>query len=451
MILILLLFSGAFLVMENRHTYTQKEEIQRSQTDHLAHACAQARLNHDEVALLKIFKDMQASPGFIEAMCLDGTGRVTLHSALARRGEQPAGANLPLEMRKSVILEGGKTVWAYDSPAKGDGIPGGARIVFDPAPIQAVLRKTLEGTLLRLSTAAAAILIFVFFLSWATAKTLTGPIHRLAVGTRQLSQGNWDTRVKTDAPGELGSLAQEFNFMSEKLGDLDRLKDQFVHAVSHDLRNPLGAILASSRLLRKDNLTEDAQTLVEVIETGVTRLSAMVNNILDVACLQERTLTYTKEPFLLEPLLRELARLYEPLARETNKTVRINLPPDLPTIHADQEKVFRIFLNLLANAMKFTRAGDTIELSAKGLSPLWVECRVADTGPGIAADRMESIFIPFHSKTGASTGVLPRQGAGLGLSLVKALVEGHGGHIKAESAQGHGATFIFSLPGSPLE
>lgn len=446
-ILILALFSGAFLIVEKNHTLTLIEDSHRTQTEHLALACVQARLNHDEVALLKLFKEMQKSPGFVEAMCLDGFGRVTLHNALSRMGERPAGPSLPSEMKKSDFRVDGNTLWAYDTPARGGGVPGGARVVFDPAPLQAEIRKSLEGTVVRLSGAAAAILLVVFVLSWATARTLTGPIHRLAAGTRELSQGNWDIRVGTSAPGELGSLAREFNFMSEKLGELDRLKDQFVHAVSHDLRNPLGAILASARMLRNDNIPVESKTLIEVIETGVTRLSAMVNNILDAACLQERSLTYAVEPFALDPLLRELTRLYEPLALETEKRIDVVVPQDLPLINGDQEKVFRIFLNLLANAMKFTREGDVIVLSAKVLAAGWVECRVSDNGPGISPDRLGHIFSPFLSKTGGAPENRRRRGSGLGLSLVKALVEGHGGQIKAESSPGQGAAFIFTLPG----
>jgi signal transduction histidine kinase len=110
---------------------------------------------------------------------------------------------------------------------------------------------------------------------------------------------------------------------------------------------------------------------------------------------------------------------------ETNKSVRIDVSPHLPLLQADEEKVFRIFLNLLANAMKFTRAGDVITLSAKILPDQGMECRVEDSGPGIAADRLKTIFQPFHSKSGASTiDVIKQQGSGLGLSLVKALVEG---------------------------
>lgn len=119
-------------------------------------------------------------------------------------------------------------------------------------------------------------------------------------------------------------------------------------------------------------------------------------------------------------------------------------------MNADEEKVFRIFLNLLANAMKFTRPGDFVSLSAKNLPNGGVECRVTDSGPGIAPDRLGNIFSPFHSKKGETTpDVKKNQGSGLGLSLVKALVEGHGGQIRAESVPGHGAAFIFTFPGNP--
>jgi signal transduction histidine kinase len=242
---------------------------------------------------------------------------------------------------------------------------------------------------------AAIILMVAVILSWAMARALTRPIVQLEEGARRVGGGDWSARVSEKGPGELGRLALEFNGMAKKLGVLDRMKDEFVHAVSHDLRNPLGAILASAKLLRGETSSSESQSLVEVVETSAVRLSAMVNDILDVACLQERALQFNRTVFALPPLLRELVRLYSPLAQETRKNIVLEIPPSLPSLKADEGKVFRVFLNLLANAMKFTRPGDSVTLSARSGTPGWVECRVSDTGPGIAPERIPPCFWPI--------------------------------------------------------
>ena len=171
--------------------------------------------------------------------------------------------------------------------------------------------------------------------------------------------------------------------------------------------------------------------------------------MLDIACLQEKALVFEKKFFALGPLARELVRLYEPLARQSKKTIDLEFPADLPPLLGDEEKVFRILLNLVVNAFKFTREGDRILVSARSGSPGSLECRVSDTGRGIPPDRLPSLFKPYRSRGNAES-EKSAQGAGLGLSIVKVLVEGQGGTLRVESSPGQGTVFVFTLPtGAP--
>ncbi|MBK8575935.1 MAG: ATP-binding protein [Elusimicrobia bacterium] len=145
------------------------------------------------------------------------------------------------------------------------------------------------------------------------------------------------------------------------------------------------------------------------------------------------------------PLISDLFRLYKPLAQQSRKTIEMDVPTDLPPLLADEEKVFRVFLNLIVNAFKFTREGDRIVISARAISSQMVECRVSDTGRGISPERVPNLFEPHRSR-GDSAADRSGQGSGLGLSIVKILVEGNGGTIRAESAPGKGTAFIFTIP-----
>jgi signal transduction histidine kinase len=131
--------------------------------------------------------------------------------------------------------------------------------------------------------------------------------------------------------------------MSVKLGELDHLKDQFVSAVSHDLRNPLGAINASAKMLQGDSLEPRSRDQVALIVSSVTRLSAMVSNILDIACLQEKALVFDIKPFSLLPLVNDLFRLYKPLAQQSKKRSRWTFKRTFPPFKRTKRRSFVFF------------------------------------------------------------------------------------------------------------
>ena len=439
-------YTVGFFLSEKHHLEQEMEKAQFTSADHLAHACGQALVNHDDLAVLNFFKELGASNDFVEALCVDDRGRVTLHSDLKQTGEILREVNVAAPTRTLMNNPAGRTLWAYDHPVFRAGrAVSGARVVYDGAKTLAHVNNTLAETRRRSTGLAVAILGMAFLLSWAAARALTRPIMALSAGARRVGGGDWSARVDPAAPGELGVLAREFNVMSEKLGELDRLKDQFVAAVSHDLRNPLGAITASAKMLQEDQLAPRSRDQVDLIVSSVTRLGAMVSNILDIACLQEKALVFDVKPFSLLPLLTDLHRLYKPLAQQSKKKIELAVPPNLPTVRGDEEKVFRIFLNLIVNAFKFTRENDQIVISARASSPRWVECRVSDTGRGIPPERLPELFEPHRSR-GKSDGDKSGQGAGLGLSIVKILVEGQGGTIRVESVPGQGSAFFFTIP-----
>jgi methyl-accepting chemotaxis protein len=338
---VLLLFAGAFLYSERRHLLSQVEKVQGAKADLLAHACGQARLSRDQLTVLSLFKELMKSPGFVEAMCVDAAGKVILHSSLARIGNDVWGQEIPKTLRKTSFIESDRSLWAYDTLVQEGRALSGARLVFDPRPAQKATGEIFLETAARVGSVAAIILMVAVILSWAMARALTRPIVQLEEGARRVGGGDWSARVSEKGPGELGRLALEFNGMAKKLGVLDRMKDEFVHAVSHDLRNPLGAILASAKLLRGETSSSESQSLVEVVETSAVRLSAMVNDILDVACLQERALQFNRTVFALPPSPARVGSVVQPFgSRNPKKYCPGNSPPLFPPSRPMKEKSF---------------------------------------------------------------------------------------------------------------
>jgi two-component system phosphate regulon sensor histidine kinase PhoR len=236
--------------------------------------------------------------------------------------------------------------------------------------------------------------------------------------------------------------------MAVKLSRLDELKDDFVNAVSHDLRNPLAAIdMAIAQLLEgaSGTLTPSQITVLGSIRRSSRRLTEMVNNVLDVAKMKSGAMGLTIEPVDVEAIVRELVQLYATAAAQKKITLRVDVDPELPLLDLDEEKVHRIFLNLLNNALKFTLSGGEITLGLKAGKD-GMDCSVADTGIGISAQDLPRIFERFITADGDDPAAKHHHGTGLGLTIVREFIDLLGaGPIHVESERGRGTTFRWTF------
>ncbi len=219
-------------------------------------------------------------------------------------------------------------------------------------------------------------------------------------------------------------------------------REEFLAIVSHDLRNLLSGITMSATALLR-GLPEDEREqrrVGEIIRHMATRMHLLVRDLLDLAALQVGKLSVAPKPEDASSVAREAVELVQFLAAEHALTVRSDLPePDL-RVHCDRGRVIQVLVNLLGNAVKFTPAGGQVTLRVAAEGP-YVWFSVIDTGPGLAPDQLSRIFEPFwQAKPGGENGV------GLGLYIARAIVEAHGGTIRAETRRGDGSTFTFTLP-----
>lgn len=230
-----------------------------------------------------------------------------------------------------------------------------------------------------------------------------------------------------------------------ELQESARLREDILAVVSHDLRNPLGAIRMSVELLlRRGSDLRDRKQL-ETIQRCAARMERLIADLLDVASIRAGHLAVEPQDLDIGPLVDEAVEAHIPLAHAKGLTLRREplAPHALATL--DRGRTFQVLSNLLGNAIKFCSDGDSIVVRTS-LEPGAVHLAVSDTGPGIPAADLPRIFEPYWSARNPS-----KQGTGLGLFISKGIVEAQGGHLWVESQVGSGTTFHFTVPLAPRQ
>ncbi|HSN29847.1 MAG TPA: ATP-binding protein, partial [Kofleriaceae bacterium] len=219
-----------------------------------------------------------------------------------------------------------------------------------------------------------------------------------------------------------------------------RDRDDMLAIVSHDLRNPLGAIKLSATLLEARDADPRVRKHVEMIERTVERMERLIEDLLDTAAIRAGKLAVELCPEPAAAVLSEAIDLQAPLAAE--KQITFDRRSDLGdvAILCDRNRILQLFGNILANALRFSRAGDTITVTAAREGD-HVRFAIADRGPGIAPDLAAEIFEPYRAAPQQQ-----RRTSGLGLFIARGIVDAHGGRIWVESEPGNGATFVFTIP-----
>ena len=232
-----------------------------------------------------------------------------------------------------------------------------------------------------------------------------------------------------------------------ELQSRDALKTQFLANISHDLRTPLTAIITHAEILRDGivgELTPRQLDSVSGIIGGGRQLLQMVGEILTYARGAANQLALSLSDFALMDVILQVASLNESLVARKGLTLTVDVPPELPRMLADREKITHVFSNLLGNAIEFTPAGGRVWITARFDETDRLVVEVGDTGIGIAAEHHELVFREFAQVDASAS--RRHHGTGLGLTIARKLVELHRGRIWVESDLGRGSRFIFTLP-----
>ncbi len=290
----------------------------------------------------------------------------------------------------------------------------------------------------------------VIVLAWLLALLLTlalsnhilKPVRELTRIANRMEQGDLSQRVRIRTKDEMGVLAHAFNTMADSLARSEQLRRNLVSDVAHELRTPLTNIRGYLEAL-KDRVIDPTSEMIASLYEESLLLSRLVVDLQELSLVEAGQMHLVRTPLALEEVVVKVVSSVQLQAAHKQLALRIEMPPCLPRVEADAERVGQVLRNLVSNAITHTPPGGGITIRARAINGE-VLVSVVDTGEGIEEQHLPYIFERFYradASRSRETG-----GIGLGLAIVKQVVEAHGGQVEAESAPGRGSSFTFTLP-----
>ncbi len=435
-----------------------------------------------------IVRRMKEEPRLSSLLILDNESNVIAGLKEGRLKGIP-----PLEIleQKEPVVKGENIYWAspirgYDAHTLQEKILGHFIVEFS---LKSVNAKILDEQVYFLIIAGCVLLVGVL-ISFLLARQISNPIAQLVDTSQQVGQtGDYRLRVEKKTGGEIGLLVDQYNEMLSQIQkqnevmmnlnetleqrvksrtqDLQKAKEEaeqareeaeranraktdFLSRVSHELRTPLNAILGFSQLLKikgwqilPDSQQQNEKTVDSILDAG-SHLLSLINEVLTLSQIETGEFGLDPEPIDMIPLVKEIKVNLLPLARQYN--VQLNVREDVENpvvVQADPKRVRQILSNLVSNAIKYNRRGGQVEIWVDEVGKSEMTLKVRDTGMGIALEQSDAVFEPFERLDWEFS---PVEGAGMGLSVSKALVEAMGGTLGLESELDKGSTFFFTLP-----
>lgn len=280
-------------------------------------------------------------------------------------------------------------------------------------------------------------------------RRITHQVKELRKAATAFSYGVFDYPLQIRSKDEIGTLAAAFTRMTEKLKEANRLKENIISYVTHELKTPLTSLTEAVHLLREEvagPITEKQLKLLAIIQDDAGRLLRLITDLLDLSKMRAGMLTLQVEPWDLGGLAQEAVESLKPMALKKGLQLKLLIGQDPGPLLLDGNRTCQVFTNLISNALKFTPPGGevTVSISIEERSMDEIQVSVADTGIGISKEDQQRIFDRFYQLETLAPG--KGEGFGLGLSIARHIVKAHGGRIWVESEPQQGSTFFFTLP-----
>lgn len=296
-------------------------------------------------------------------------------------------------------------------------------------------QKIIEG----LKTAIAYGFVVGIALILVVINLIIKPINKIADATKKVAKGDFTVKLSTKRNDEIGRLVNNFNVMVGELNSIEYLRKDFIRSVSHEVKTPIASIQGFAKLLEDENLSkEEKQEYINIILEETTRLSNLSSNIIKLSKVENQEIITNKKEYRLDEQLRKAIIMLE--AKINKKNIQIELNAKSTIIYEDEELLMEVWLNLLNNAVKYTKENGKIEVNVCEQEE-YIEVKVKDNGIGIPKDKQDRIFEKFFQVDKSRS----TEGSGLGLAIVKRIIELIDGKIAVESEEGKGSTFTVDI------
>ncbi|MCG7408593.1 ATP-binding protein [Paenibacillus sp. ACRRX] len=282
-------------------------------------------------------------------------------------------------------------------------------------------------------------IIFALILS----SYLSGRLRKLEEASRRIAKGKFDLLIPIYSRDELGHLARSLEQMALELGSLDRMRKEFVANVSHDMRSPLTSMHGYLEAILDGTIpSEHVPRYVRIVQEQNKRLIRLVNDLLDIARIEAGQFHILAVPFNLTEAIRQVLARMEPHLQHHRVMLHAadSQGRDI-WVHADSDRIEQVLVNLIQNAVEYSGPDTTIAITVEAGMEVFVS--VSDEGIGMEEADLQQIWERFYKTDKART---RKNGTGIGLSIVKAIIDGHRSNIRVHSIPQQGTTFIFTLP-----
>lgn len=297
---------------------------------------------------------------------------------------------------------------------------------------------SLIATLRVLFSSLSSLTVFVLG-GLLIAQIMSRPISRMTKATARVAEGDFSVRLPETSKGEVGTLMRSFNSMTEKLGKTAYLQKDFISSISHEFKTPIASIRGFAKLLQMPGLDDDTRAdYVNMIANESERLTRLSQTLLRLTSLEQQMTPATLSTFRLDEQLREVILHLAPAWESKDIDWQLNLSP--VTITSDEDLLRQVWINLIQNAVKFSKPNSVIHINVSESNDAVVD--VIDHGIGMDAKTLERIFDRFYQADSSRSS----DGVGLGLCLVKRIVDILHGTIQVHSQLGEGSTFRVTLP-----
>lgn len=283
--------------------------------------------------------------------------------------------------------------------------------------------------------------VFGTMLSMVVSKRVLKPLNDLIAATREIAKGNLDVKVNPSISiGEIGELISSFNNMTTELSSIELFRNDFINNFSHEFKTPIVSIRGFAKRLLDDHLSEaQRKEFAAIIVSESDRLTKMSSNVLLLTKYENQEMVTEKSTFSLDEQLRNCLLLFEKEWSEKNLDLQLDLTPI--NYYGDQEMLSQVWTNLIANAVKFSHPAGSLEIRCYPDGSA-VKVKIADSGIGMDDETCRHIFEKFYQGDSAHASL----GNGLGLSIVKRILDLCGGQITVKSKKDVGTTFTVKLP-----